>query len=58
MLIIFVDEFILPDATMKSLNVTFWGEAIALGAFGVAWIVAGKYISLIVDKDEALQFFG
>jgi len=58
MLIIFVQEFILPDETMKSLNVTFWAEAIALGAFGVAWIVAGKYFSLIVDKDEALQLFG
>ncbi len=39
------------------LSVTFWAEAIALGAFGVAWIVAGK-LSLFADEDEALHLLG
>jgi len=41
----------------KTLNITYWAEAIALVAFGVAWIVAGKIISPLVDKDEALRLF-
>jgi hypothetical protein len=43
----------MPDAW----RVTYYAEAIALWAFGVAWMVAGKYFSLVVDEDEALQLF-
>ncbi len=39
------------------LRITYWGEAIALVAFGFAWIVAGKYIPLFVDKEEELHLF-
>ncbi|MBL4904825.1 MAG: hypothetical protein JKZ00_02125 [Flavobacteriaceae bacterium] len=42
----------------ESLNIVFWSETIALIAFGVAWIVAGKYFSFLVDEDEALKLFG
>ncbi len=45
-------EFALSEVTMKSLAVTFWGEFLALWAFGVAWIVASKVLPFIVDEDE------
>jgi hypothetical protein len=41
--------------TMAAWGVTYWVEAVALGAFGVAWIVAGKIIPWLVDEDEALR---
>jgi hypothetical protein len=57
MLVALVANFVLMPETLKALRVTYWAEAIALGAFGVAWIVAGKYIPLFVDRDEALHLF-
>jgi hypothetical protein len=45
------------EETGKDFRITYWGEAIALVAFGVAWIVAGKYIPLFVDKEEELHLF-
>ena len=38
-------------------NITYWVEAVALGAFGLAWIVAGKIIPVIVDEQESLKIF-
>lgn len=32
----------------------FWAEAIALCAFGAAWIVAGKYLSIFTEPEEKL----
>ena len=32
----------------------FWAEAIALCAFGTAWIVAGKYLSILTEPEEKL----
>jgi len=58
MLSVLVAKFTLTDEIMNAWSVTFWAEAIALGAFGIAWIVAGKYLGLLVDKDEALQLIG
>lgn len=43
---------------LLTLQITYWAEAISLSAFGVAWIVAGKYIPFLVDDDEALVLFG
>ena len=40
---------------VKALHITYWGETIALFAFGIAWIVAGKVIKPLVDNDEALK---
>ena len=35
------------------LGITFWGEAIALTAFGVAWIIAGKAVPFLsVPKEQ------
>ena len=39
------------------LQVTFWGELIALSAFGIAWFTAGK-LWFLADKDEALLLRG
>ena len=36
----------------------YWVELIALNAFGIAWITAGKAIPGLVAKDEALFKFG
>ena len=38
-------------------SVVFWAEAIALIAFGAAWIVAGKAIPWLVNEDEKLNIF-
>ena len=57
MVIIGIAELLISDEIIKALNVTYWGEAVALAAFGIAWIVAGKYFSLFTDEDEALKLF-
>ena len=57
MLAALVANFVLPPQTLKALRVTYWAEAIALAAFGLAWIVAGKYIPWFVDREEALHLF-
>jgi hypothetical protein len=51
-------QITLPAETIKALSVTYWAELIALVAFGIAWIVAGKILPPLVDKSEALQLFG
>lgn len=38
-------------------RVTFWAEALALCAFGVAWIVAGKYLPGLATEEERLKLF-
>ena len=43
-----------PAETAAS-SITYWTETIALLAFGVAWIVAGKAIPALVDEDERLK---
>lgn len=53
-----VSELTMSDDTIKALKITYLAEAIALCAFGIAWIVAGKYFRLFVDKEEALRPFG
>ena len=48
-------QFTMSVATRKALAITFVAEFVALWAFGVAWIVAGKVIPPLVDKDEMLK---
>lgn len=48
-------QLILSDVTKKALAITFVGEFIALWAFGVAWIVAGKVIPPLVDQEDMLS---
>ena len=57
MLIAAVANLTLSEETLKAWQVTYWAEAIALGAFGVAWIVAGKYLAALTDEDEELRLF-
>ena len=52
-----VAKLALSDKTMKIFRITYWAEAIALVAFGFAWIVAGKYFRFLVDEKEALRLF-
>ena len=57
MLGLVVSKLTMSDETIKALRVTYWAEAIALCAFGFAWIVAGKYFRPFVDREEALRLF-
>jgi uncharacterized membrane protein len=56
MLIMGISKFTLPAEVQDSIYITYWGESVALWAFGVAWMVAGKVIPLLVDEEEALKF--
>lgn len=57
MLSLLASTFLLSQATQDAWLVTYYAEGIALWAFGLAWMVAGKYFVVIVDEDEALQLF-
>lgn len=57
MLAVPVGKLVLTSDLYNNLAITFWAEAIALNTFGVAWIVAGKYIPLTTDEDERVHFF-
>jgi hypothetical protein len=57
MLIALVANLTLSQETLNAWQVTYWAEAVALGAFGVAWIVAGKYLVALTDEDEELRLF-
>ena len=50
-----ISKITLPDEAIKALKITYWAEAIALVAFGVAWITAGKFLSPLVNEEEALK---
>ncbi|MDE2996662.1 MAG: hypothetical protein OXT73_08000 [Bacteroidota bacterium] len=38
-------------------EMTYWAEFLALWAFGIAWITAGKVLPFLVSTDEALHVF-
>jgi riboflavin transporter FmnP len=57
MVVIFVTSQVLPKEILMRLRVTYYGEAVALMAFGVAWIAAGKAFRLIADDDEIYHPF-
>lgn len=48
----------LSKATVDDWKVVYWGEAIALHAFGIAWMTAGKVFPFLVDKEDALPLWG
>ena len=52
-----IGKFLLSCEQVAGLDLIYWVEAVALTAFGVAWITAGKIIPLLVDDDEALKVF-
>ena len=43
--------------TVEALKLVYYGEAMALIAFGFAWMVSGKFIPYFADEDEALRLF-
>ena len=57
MLIGLIGKFTLECETVEALNLVYWVEAVSLAAFGIAWIVAGKIIPVIVDEQDALKLF-
>jgi quinol-cytochrome oxidoreductase complex cytochrome b subunit len=42
---------------LEALRITFWAEASALVAFGVAWMTAARVFSFLAEKDEMLVLF-
>lgn len=54
LLVAFAGNFLLPQSVIAELRLTFWAEAIALIAFGIAWITAGKYLAFMTDANESL----
>ena len=50
-------KFAMNCEVVADYRIVYWAEAIALGAFGVAWIVAGKYFRLLVEAEEELILF-
>ena len=53
-----VAVLVLDRETVDKIAVIYWVEAIALTAFGVAWITAGKALPFLVDERERLHLFG
>jgi len=52
-----VSEFALSDTTKKARAIIYIAEFVALWAFAVAWIVAGKVIPPLVDENDRLYLF-
>lgn len=52
-----IGELVLPCETLQAIDLIYWVETVALSAFGVAWIVAGKIIPWLVDEEDALKLF-
>ena len=56
MLTMFISNF-LPKIEVETLRIFYWAEAVALVAFGTAWMTASKVIPVLADKDERLMLF-
>ena len=52
-----IGKLLLTCQQVDSIDLIYWVEAVALAAFGVAWIVAGKIIPALVDEQDALKLF-
>ncbi len=52
-----IGKLTLTCQQVNDYDLIYWVEAVALAAFGVAWITAGKIIPLLVDKEESLKVF-
>jgi hypothetical protein len=55
MLIAAITQFMKPADQVQASTITYWTETFALISFGVAWIVAGKVIPWLTEKDERLK---
>ncbi len=56
--VVVAGKLFLPSETVSSLRLVYWAELVALNAFGIAWIVAGKVVPGLVEKEEALIYVG
>lgn len=50
----FAAKGVLGEDPADELRVVYWGELVALNAFGFAWITAGKVIPALVDPGDSL----
>ncbi len=50
-------HLLLPVQTVAELRLTYWGEASALWAFGLAWIVSGKVLPFLAEPGERLHIW-
>ena len=57
MLIALAAWLFVEEATVAKLRIVFWVELVALNAFGIAWITAGKWLPMLVDEEDALVIF-
>jgi hypothetical protein len=55
MLTIGITKLAMTEEARNSLYITYWGESLALWTFGIAWIVAGKIVSPLVNDEEKLM---
>jgi len=54
---LFFANVFLTGTTINKYRLTYYGEGIALIAFGIAWIVSGKVSRLVADEDELFNPF-
>ncbi len=50
-------SLILSSEVVEQLRIVYWGEAIALDAFGFAWFVSGKALGVFAEPDEINKIF-
>ncbi len=50
-------SLLLPAEVITDLRVVYWGEALALIAFGISWFVSGKALSIIADEKDRLKLW-
>ena len=58
MVILAIANLTLDQDTLDTWQITYWMEALALGSFGIAWIVAGKLALFVDQSEDKLQLFG
>lgn len=54
----FAASIFMKCSHMDALCITYWGEVVALEAFGVAWLVAGRWkaLSFLSDPEDSFTF--
>jgi len=57
MVVIAAGTLILPSEFIDDWRIVYWGEAIALFAFGIAWFVSGKALGIVADEGERLKLW-
>jgi len=56
-LLIYTIVSIIMKLKPQPFGISFWSEAVALAAFGVAWMTASRPIGLLAEKDEKMVLF-